>query len=129
MGKNEVVLCDTDVIIEFYRNNAEIVTKLRAIGQQNIAISIITAGELLYGALNKKELTQIKKDLDNLTLLPIDHQICKTFTDIMGTYVLSHKLALPDGFIAATAMVHDVELFTLNFRDYRFIDGLRLFKK
>jgi len=42
---------------------------------------------------------------------------------------LSHKLALPDGFIAATALANDIELYTLNLKDYRFIEGLKLYKK
>jgi tRNA(fMet)-specific endonuclease VapC len=115
------------VIIEFYRNNNTIISKLKEIGQNNIAISIITAGEHIYGALNKKELSQIKKDIENLILLDIDNRICKTFFDIMGKYSLSHKLALPDGFIAATALTYDIDLFTLNIKDYRFIDAVKFF--
>lgn len=61
MGQNKIILCDTDVIIEFYRNNADIISELKTIGQQNIAVSTITAGELIYGALNKKELNPITK--------------------------------------------------------------------
>lgn len=59
MGQDKVVLCDTDVIIEFYRNNPGIISELKIIGQQNIAVSTITAGELIFGAFNKKELNQI----------------------------------------------------------------------
>ena len=129
MGQNKIILCDTDVIIEFYRNNPDIISEIKTIGQQNIAVSTITAGELIFGALNKKELNQIKKDLKNLYVLNIDKNTCDTFLDIMGKYVLSHKLALPDGFIAASAMVHNIELYTLNIKDYRFIDGLNLYKK
>ena len=47
----------------------------------------------------------------------------------MGKYVLSHKLVLPDGFIAASAVAHDIELFSLNIKDYKFIEGLKLYKK
>ncbi len=129
MGQDKIILCDTDVIIEFYRNNPDIISELKTIGQENIAVSTITAGELIYGALNKKELSQIKKDLKYLNILNIDKRTCDTFLNIMGKYVLSHKLALPDGFIAATAMVHNIELYTLNIKDYRFIDGLKLYKK
>jgi|SRR5690554_6556358 predicted nucleic acid-binding protein len=129
MGQNKIILCDTDVIIEFYRNSPTIISELKTIGQQNIAVSTITAGELIYGALNKKELTQIKKDLKSLTVLDIDKKICDTFLSIMSTYVLSHKLALPDGFIAASAIAHDIDLYTLNIKDYRFIEGLKLYKK
>ena len=128
MGPSKIVLCNTDVIIEFYRNNPDIISELKEIGQQNIALSTITAGELIYGALNKKELNQIKRDLKNLNVLDIERKTYNVFLDIMGKYVLSYKLALPDGFIAATALANDVELYTLNGRDYRFIEGLRLYK-
>ena len=128
MGQDRIVLCDTDVIIEFYRNNPDIISELRIIGQQNISISLITAGELIYGALNKKELNQIKKDLNNLTILDIDKKTCNVFLDIMAKYALSHKLALPDGLIAASAMAHDYELYTFNLKDFRFISGLKLYK-
>nr|NQU89390.1 hypothetical protein [Bacteroidota bacterium] len=63
----------------------------------------------------------------NLILIDIDKKICTVFLDIMGRYVLSHKLALPDGLIAATALANDVEIYTLNKKDYRFIDGLKLY--
>jgi tRNA(fMet)-specific endonuclease VapC len=129
MEQAKIVLCDTDVIIGFYRNNPEVISELRIIGQQNIAVSTVTAGELIYGALNKKELIQIKKDLDNLILLDIDRKTCNIFLELLGKYALSHKLAVPDGFIAATAMANDIELYTLNLKDYRFINGLKLFNK
>jgi tRNA(fMet)-specific endonuclease VapC len=129
MEQAKIVLCDTDVIIGFYRNNPEVISELRIIGQQNIAVSTVTAGELIYGALNKKELIQIKKDLDNLILLDIDRKTCNIFLELLGKYALSHKLAVPDGFIAATAMANDIELYTLNLKDYRFINGLKLLNK
>jgi len=127
MEQAKVVLCDTDVIIEFYRNNPTIISELKKIGQENIAVSTVTAGELIYGALNKKELIQIKKDLQNLTTIDINKKTCDVFIDIMGKYVLSHKLALPDGFIAASAIAYNIELYTLNVKDYRYISGLKLY--
>lgn len=129
MEKTKLVLCDTDVIIEFYRNNHDIISELKKIGQHNIVISTITAGELIYGALNRKELIQIKKDIKHLTVLDIDKKTCDLFLEIIGKYVLSHKLNLPDGLIAASALANDLEIYTLNLKDYRFIEGLKLFKK
>lgn len=55
MEQAKIILCDTDVIIGFYRNNLEIISELKEIGQQNITVSTVTAGELIYGSLNKKE--------------------------------------------------------------------------
>lgn len=128
MVPDKIVLCDTDVIIEFYKNNANVISKLRAIGQDNIFISTITAGELIYGALNKKELKQIQSDLNSITVLDIDEKTCEIFLDIMGKYALSHNLSLPDGFIAASAIANDIELFSLNLKDYRFIQELKIYK-
>lgn len=127
MEKAKMILCDTDVIIEFYRNNTSIVSELKKFEQDNIAISVITAGELLFGAFNKIELKQIQKDIASLNLINLNPGICGVFLGIMEKYVLSHKLALPDGFIAATAIYNDIKLFSLNVKDYAFIDGLQLY--
>jgi len=126
METKPIVLCDTNILIEFYKNNATILSELRSIGQENIAVSIVTAGELLYGALNKNELKVIKNDLSNLLVLSISGSIENCFLDLMSKYTLSHKLSLPDGLIAATAIVEDVPLYTLNIKDFKYIQGLRL---
>lgn len=55
MAEEPLVLCDTDIIIEFYKENKSIVSELHEIGQENVAVSVITSGELLYGAFNKEE--------------------------------------------------------------------------
>jgi predicted nucleic acid-binding protein len=128
MEKEPLVLCDTNVIIDFYKGNSAIVESLKSIGQQAIAVSIVTSGELIYGALNKRELARIKKDLSHLKVLDIDNQICDLFVELMTTYSLSHNLGLPDGFIAATAMIHDIPLFSLNKKDFKYIKGLKLWK-
>ena len=46
----------------------------------------------------------------------------------METYSLSHRLSLPDALIAAMALEHDLELYTLNIKDFRFILGLRFYQ-
>ena len=56
MEEEPLVLCDTNIIIELYRGNLEIIRELKAIGQHKICISTITVGELLFGAFNKTEL-------------------------------------------------------------------------
>lgn len=75
-----------------------------------MAISIVTAGELIYGALNKRELTQILKDIAHLNLLHITQPIGALQLQLMADFSLSHNLALPDAFIAATAIHYDTPL-------------------
>jgi len=127
MGKNSLILCDTNILIEFYKENQEILKNLESIGQENIAVSIVTVGELLFGALNKKELKQINTDLSHLHTFNISDSVGKAFTRLMTEYALSHNLGLPDGLIAATAIVKDVPLYTLNTKDFKFIKGLKFF--
>lgn len=122
-----MILCDTNIIIEFYKNNPSIINELKEIGQLNMAISVVTSGELIYGAINKRELNQIKKDLSHLNVLEIDSPICKGFLSLMEKYSLSHNLTLPDALIAATAIHHDIKLYTLNQKDFRFIGDLQLY--
>ena len=76
MEKGQLILYDTNIIIELYKGNPAILKTLKSIGQDKITISIITAGELVYGALNKRELARIKKDIAHLPILDIDKVVC-----------------------------------------------------
>ena len=107
-----MILCDTNVLIEFYKGNPAIIQELRQIGIAQLAISVIAQAELYYGALNKAELLRIQKHLNLLHNLPIDRQVSSQFIQLMAQYSLSHKLAIPDALIAATALVNDLELYT-----------------
>ncbi|WP_198555261.1 type II toxin-antitoxin system VapC family toxin [Siphonobacter sp. SORGH_AS_0500] len=127
MEEGRLILCDTNILIEIYRNNASIISEVGKIGELNVALSVISAGELLYGAMNRKELASIRKDLAKVSLLKIDSQVCEIFLQLMADYSLSHHLDVPDGLIAATAIRNDVELFTLNKKHFQFIQGLRLY--
>ena len=117
-----MILCDTDVIIEFYKENQQVIRNLRTIGERNIAISIVTSGELLFGALNKRELNQISRDIEKLNLVHINKEIGNCFNQLLIQYSLSHRLNLPDGLIAATCIVEKIPLYTHNLKDFKFIE-------
>ena len=122
-----MILCDTNILIDFYKNNDAIVQELRAIGPNAVAVSVITQAELYFGALHKQELLRIRKHLMLIRRYPVDVDISERFIELMEQYSLSHGLAIPDALIAATALVHSLELFTLNKKDFRFIQGLSLY--
>ena len=66
-----MILCDTDILIEFFKKNDIIVSALRDIGQERLAVSQITVAELYFGALNKIELARIRRDLAALHAYPV----------------------------------------------------------
>jgi tRNA(fMet)-specific endonuclease VapC len=123
-----MILCDTDLLIEFYKNTPHILQEFKYIGHTHLAISAITQGELYFGALNKTELQKIKHHLSLLHQFPLTKTITQKCLELMETYCLSHKLALPDAIIAATALVHKVELYTLNRRDFQYIPEIQLYQ-
>jgi tRNA(fMet)-specific endonuclease VapC len=125
--RKTMILCDTNIFIEFYKNNPAIINELRKIGVGKISISIITKAELYYGAIHKAELLKIQKHLSLLHDFPIDSQVSIQFIQLMERYSLSHKLTIPDALIAATALVNNLNLYTLNIKDFRFIEGINLY--
>ncbi len=54
-----MILCDTNILIEFYKGNSAIVAELQTIGLAELAVSVITSGELYFGAKDKRELEKI----------------------------------------------------------------------
>ena len=122
-----MILCDTNIFIEIYKGNNNIISAFKKIGQHTVAISDVSCAELLYGARNKKELRIIRKDLDVLTVLPIQTAISTMAVLLVEKYSLSHKLSLPDALIAATALHYNIELYTLNLKDFKFIKRVQFF--
>lgn len=43
-----MILCDTNILIEFYKNNPEIINQFRLIGVNKLAINNIAQAELYY---------------------------------------------------------------------------------
>ncbi|MCI0552840.1 MAG: type II toxin-antitoxin system VapC family toxin [Anaerolineae bacterium] len=121
-----MILCDTNILIEFYKGNSEIVQELQKVGLSNLSISTITAGELYFGSRDKRELEQIKKNLALLNQIPIDADISERFLTLLEEYALSHRLSVPDALIAATAISQNIPLYTLNLKDFRFISNLQI---
>ena len=124
-----MILCDTNILIEFYKGRAEIVGTLNKIGVSNLAISVVTVGELYYGARDKRELRNLRENLSLLQQIPVDGEISDLFIELLEKYSLSHKLSMPDALIAATAIRHTIPLYTLNLKDFRYITGLTLYSE
>lgn len=123
---SQMIILDTNILIEVFKGNPEIITNVQAAGTINIALSSITAMELYYGAVNRLELQRIKKHLGMFTIVHVSTTISETATKLIERYAKSHNLQIPDALIAATALDTQSELMTLNIKDFRYISGLSL---
>jgi len=127
MAQPRMILCDTNILIEFYRGRADVMTAFSSIGVSNLAVSVVTVGELFYGARDKRELRSLREHLSLLTQIAIDEEISDLYLGLLEKYALSHRLSIPDALIAATALRHAMPLYTLNIRDFRYISGLAIY--
>lgn len=123
-----MILLDTNILIELYKDNPLVKTALEKQGVSNLAISAITAGELYFGARDKRELRKIQKHLALLEQIAVDAEITELFIKLLLEYALSHRLNIPDALIAATALQNKLPLYTLNLKDFQYIPGLELYK-
>ena len=56
-----MILCDTDVIIEYMKGNEVAKKEIVEIGINNITVSSVSLMELFYGALNKRGYIRISQ--------------------------------------------------------------------
>jgi len=66
-----MILIDTNIFIEYYKNNPVICKILEQINPQDIAVNDVVCAELYFGARNKQELNAIISDMEKLTVLSI----------------------------------------------------------
>jgi predicted nucleic acid-binding protein len=121
-----MIILDTDVIIELFKNNPKIKEKIAGFNLDELAISVITAAEILHGAINKTELARINKHLALYRILDVNEEISVICINLMKKYCLSHRPFVQDLFIASTSLYHESELFTLNIKDFRYIENIKL---
>lgn len=119
------VLVDTSVIIDFLRNSKKSQTWFYSLAEHDLTISIITHTELYAGKSvweRPEAKTELTKLFSGLTLLPIT----ETISEMAGQLKARHNLSLFDALIGATALVHNLELATLNQKHFQLVPELKL---
>lgn len=123
-----MVLLDTNILIEVFRNNSTVIATVGSIGQDNIAVSDVTCAELYFGARNKAELQMLRKTLSYLPIYHVNTKISEMAVNLVEQYCLSHKLDWEDALIAATAIHENIDLCTLNPKDFIFLHNLKIYQ-
>ena len=131
--KKSNVPIDTDILINLFDKNK----KNYQIAQnafygfsdrnEEPCISIITEIEIIQGAKNNEDKNRILKSIESFNTILLFDNVCSLTKDLIITYSSSHGLLMADAFIAATALNLDIELFTFNKKDFRFIKDLKLY--
>ncbi|MBI1768136.1 MAG: type II toxin-antitoxin system VapC family toxin [Bacteroidetes bacterium] len=129
MEETELVICDSNVIIELLdRANKKVENQLIELGRDRLAISSVTYSEIIFGSRNKAHQNTLIRGLEKFALIEIDAIVDSIHRELIKRYSLSHGLDIQDAIVAATALKDDLSLYTLNKRDFSFIQGIRLIK-
>lgn len=125
-----MIVLDTDVCVAILRG-AEPILQRRAAVAEPVATTIITAGELFYGAAKSKDpglaAGAVAVFLGTLPVLGISPQAARRFGDLKADLERAGtRLDDADLWIAAIALEHDAPVATGNVRHYQRVSELRL---
>jgi tRNA(fMet)-specific endonuclease VapC len=121
------ILCDTNVFIKLFNNDPIVIAELSKIGNSRILMSSVSAMELYVGMKDKQDLQHMRKRIKLFNCLHLNETASEKSVELISNYRLSHGLMIPDALIAAMAVAYDLELFTYNTKDFRYIPSIKLY--
>jgi tRNA(fMet)-specific endonuclease VapC len=118
-------LVDTDVLIDVSRNNEAAIRFLEQL-EDSWSVSIITALELIVGARNKEEVSEIDQLVASYSPIPLTTEIGNSAYSLLRQFAKSHGLRVFDSLIAATALEEDLMLVSRNKKHFEMIGAVKL---
>src|ERR1700736_995101 len=106
-------LVDTDIIIDFTRGHPSAADYLDSL-QNQWSISALTSLELIAGARNQSEISDIDIMVSAYQAIPPNEEIARRAYYLLKTYAKSYGLRTLDALIAATALEEGLTLITRN---------------
>lgn len=124
-------LLDTDALIYSFKGVPEVVQQLHRHRTKQMALSVISYGELVYGAERSARrvdnLARIQRTTELFPVIPVTRAVMDTFGRLKAT--LQATGTVVDDFdlvIAATALTEGYTLVTNNVRHFTAVPGLRI---
>ncbi|MBX3069180.1 MAG: type II toxin-antitoxin system VapC family toxin [Thermomicrobiales bacterium] len=128
-------LVDTDIIIEILRGDlhARRVLNGLSVRNDNLAVSVITVGELYEGVFYGRDSQDALARLDHLLesfseITEVTRRLVERFGIVRGglSRQIRNQVGDLDLLIAATALEHDRILLTGNVRDFQHVPELQI---
>jgi tRNA(fMet)-specific endonuclease VapC len=124
-------LVDSDWVAEYLKGRDSAVSLLDNLFEEDLAISIITFGEIYegiyYGTDPQQNELVFRRFLRGVRVIGINRTIARRFALIRGKLRAEGQIIpQPDILIAATALQYDLTLLTRNLRDFERIPDLKL---
>lgn len=123
----KTILLDTSIIIDYLRRKNKEESAFFGLATHDLYISIITHTELYSGrsVWEKKEAqNQLETILSKIKILPFTKETSK----LAGKIRAIRHVNLLDAIIAATSIINNLELVTLNVKDFKPIPNLKIYE-
>ena len=117
-------LVDSNTIIDYVGNKIPEASSLilDTYFNDNLSVSIISKIEVLGFNDNYEEIKKLNEFIELANILYIDEIIADKTIELRKKY----KIKLPDAIIAATAIVYNLILVSLNITDFHKIEGINI---
>ena len=123
----ELICLDTSILIDYYRKQHKSKTKfLQLSTQYNFSISVIAKLDILAG-INPEQKDFWKEVFQKIEVFPLMEKDVEIAAEIIQTLTRKNKIiGLKDILIASTAIANNFGLATLNMKDFKRIEHLKL---
>lgn len=117
------LLIDTDVLIDYLRDQAESVSYLERLTPP-LSVSAVTVAELYAGVRDGAERAVLDQFIDSFQVIAVDKEIAIRAGIIRRDFGRSHGTGVADAIIAATAEAQQASLVTLNNKHFQMLKNV-----
>ena len=126
-----VLLVDTNIVSYIFKRDTRATAYGSYLNGQTLAISFMTVAELYQWAAirnwGRRRVQQLEAHMRSYVVIPFDSAICQVWGNVR---VMCQRAGQPisaqDGWIAATALHHQLPLVTHNPDHFQAVEGLKL---
>ncbi|HZA38602.1 MAG TPA: type II toxin-antitoxin system VapC family toxin [Candidatus Baltobacteraceae bacterium] len=111
-----MVLLDSDILIDYLRGLSAARNYFKSVDAA--AISVVSVTELVSGARNDEEEAAMNELFSTMHIVGVDEKIAREAGRLRRQFLRSHNVETADALIAATSILHRLQMVTLNRRHY-----------
>ncbi|OIN59380.1 type II toxin-antitoxin system VapC family toxin [Arsenicibacter rosenii] len=126
MARKEMILCDSNVLFDYFRGVPNMIQELDAIGFSRLYLSVISEAEMYVG-MKQSEKRKTIETINKFNVIGLDGDISRQLLHLTWEHY-TRRPGIADMIIAATALTYPVHLFTFNKKDFNFIDGISFYR-
>lgn len=121
MAKKKIVLCDSNVLFDYFRGVPAMLQELDELGFAQLYLSVISEAEMYVG-MKRSQKRKTVETINKFNVIGLDAEISRRLLTLTWEHY-TKRPGIADMIIAATALTYPVELFTFNKKDFDFVEG------